>query len=44
MIIGNVVVTASEIQGFHYMTLRSPAVNAEVILAGSLQQVGFAAS
>ena len=35
MIIGNVV-TANEIQGFHYMTLSNPAVNAEVIQAGSL--------
>jgi hypothetical protein len=36
MIIGTVVVTVSEIQGFHYMALRNPAVNAEVIQAGSL--------
>jgi hypothetical protein len=36
MIIGNVVVTVHEIQGLHYMTLRNPAVNAEVIQAGPL--------
>jgi hypothetical protein len=40
MIIGNVAVTVNEMQGFHYVTLRKPAVNAEVMQAGSLLEGG----
>jgi len=35
-VIGNVLVTVNEIQGFHYMTLHNPTVNPEVIQAGPL--------